>query len=105
MPSICMLAFSGGVIGKTQSYVLTVTSFIYIQIPALEKSRLKEMEVIHSFKYIIKTQIPSSHLASLPQESHPTSNSKTKPVSSCLLSQAHYNKHSLTTFVIQRLKI
>lgn len=35
MPGICMLVFSGRVISKIQSYVLTVTSSIYIWIPAL----------------------------------------------------------------------
>ena len=88
MPGICMLVFGGEVISKTQSYVLTVTSFIYVGIPAPQKRRLKETEVIHSFRYVIKTQIPSSHLASLPQESHPTHNSKAKLISSCSLSQA-----------------
>ena len=96
MPGICTLVFSGGVINKTQSYVLTATSFIYIWIPAPEKRGLKEVEVIHSFKYVTKTQIPSSHLASLPQESHPTPNAKAKLTSYRLRSQAHYPKHSLT---------
>lgn len=92
----CMLVLSGGVISKTQSWVLTVTSFIYIWIPAPERRWLKEMEVTHSFRFIIKTQVPSCYLASLPQESHPTSSCQAKLISYCVLPQACYSKYSRT---------